>query len=200
MNRLPDSRESVQEIALRKGTPMSDPQLDRAYQQLHATAVMILAKSKIDKKPHDPYYGYRNLARFVHEALNTEPVDYDQVYLRLLAAAKAERSALPTLGHMQALMALVWDMTIPPAHECEFAQVCQRVNEALCYEIGMFATDSMKAVAATLHVDLQVQMGYAEEAAAATIAPPEQTAEAPPSESGKEQEGDKAQPPKPFLH
>jgi hypothetical protein len=177
---------------------MSDPQLDRAYQQLHATAVMILAKSKINKRLHDPYYGYRELAAFVHEGV-TDPLDEDQLYLRLLAACKAERSALPTLGHMQALMSLIWSIDVAPKHEQAFSQVCHRVNEALCYEIGMFATDSMKSVAACLHVDLQVQMGYAEEPAAATIAPPEQSPEVLTSDSGKDAEG-KVPSPKPVLH
>lgn len=141
---------------------MSDPQLDRAFQQLHAAAVMILAKSKIEKRPADPYYGYRDLARFVHEGLK-EPFDSDHLYLRLLAACKAERSALPTLGHMQALMSLVWGIEVDPRYAHEFAQVCHRISETLCYDVGMFATDSMRALAATLKVDLQVQLGYSED-------------------------------------
>jgi hypothetical protein len=134
----------------------------QAFEHHHSTAVMMLARSKIERRPNDPYYGYRDLARYVHAGL-TDPMDKQDMYLRLLACAKAERLALPSLGHMQALMSMVWDAHAIPAHlEADFHEVCHRVNETLCYEIGKFATDSMKALAATLRVDLQVKMAYDE--------------------------------------
>jgi hypothetical protein len=137
--------------------------LHQAFELHHSTAVMMLARSKIDKRPNDPYYGYRDLARYVHAGL-AEPLDTKDVYLRLLACAKAERLPLPTIGHMQALMSMVWnENAIPSGVEQEFHRICHSVNEALCFEIGQFATDSMKALAATLRVDLQVHMGYQNE-------------------------------------
>lgn len=161
---------------------MSDTAMDQAFQHHYSTAVMMLARSKIDRRPNDPYYGYRDLAKYVHTGL-TEPLDTSDVYLRLLAVCKAERTPLPTLGHMQALMSMVWDTSaIPVTMEQDFHQICHRVNETLCFEIGQFATDSMKALAATLRVDLQVQMGYQNEPDAPAAAP--QPESAPTSDGG----------------
>jgi hypothetical protein len=146
---------------------MSDAHdMEQSFQHHHATAVMLLARSKIEKRPDDPYYGYRDLARYIHDGIR-EPFDHKELYLRMMACAKAERLPLPSIGHMQALMAMVWDaQAIPPQYESQFHQVCHHVSEALCYDIGSFATDSMKSLAATLRVDLQVSLGYQNETGA----------------------------------
>jgi hypothetical protein len=121
---------------------------------------MMLARSRIDPHPHDPMYGYRDLARYVQDGFK-EPFDRTDLYLRLLAAAKAERTALPTLTHMQALMSMVWESDMIPAkYETEFQSVCHHISETLCFDIGKYATESMKALAQTLRVELNVQMGY----------------------------------------
>lgn len=139
---------------------MDSVTLDLLYQKHRQRAVMLLARSRVDPNPADPLYGYRDLAQYIAQGFN-EPFDNMDLYLRLLACAQAENSALPSITHMTRLMSMVWESNIvPPQHEQAFHHACHHVSESLCYDIGKFATDSMKSIAQTLRVELQVQMGY----------------------------------------
>lgn len=139
---------------------MDSTYLREVFESHHRKTVAILsnAKSKPDKA--DPLYGYSDLATYVSQGFK-EPLDRTDLYLRLLACSRAERMALPSIAHMRALMSAVWaNDLVPPKYRHTFEHICHQVSESLCYDIGKFATDSMKSVAATLHVEITVELGY----------------------------------------
>lgn len=102
---------------------------------------------------------YATLAGYVAVGF-TEPIDRTDLYLRLLACTRAEQLPLPSVRHMQALMTQIWNGKVPHQGGLVLQELCQHISEVLCYEIGKFATESMQAIAATLRVDLQVELGY----------------------------------------
>lgn len=120
----------------------------------HLNMAMMIRQRNV-LRHQSPVSSYLDLAVYVCDGLHEfDPEDF---LCRLLAVFKCEGNALPTLTHVQSIMALVWDAKPAEAKDEELRAVCSALFDFMYEEFSDQFMLSMKTFAAALKVTVEME-------------------------------------------
>jgi hypothetical protein len=130
--------------------PAADPRFISYMQKCRALVV----EAMIVKKRQGPY---PDLAQFVFWVFKVEPFDVTDLFMRMLAACKAE-GHVPTTAFIKGLFACMPVESVPAQHRYAYQAVCANISSGLCAEVTEMMTAVMKSISTSMGVTLVVDV------------------------------------------